>query len=317
MKHIKKSSSSSRLVCGDDRSAAALKEMAREQSLVTQLRAVVLPAIQLAGGERAEVVAQMFESILDCSAKAIATLKLLRLDHSQVDDAVLPTAMVDDKTRVRKIVTGDGEKDGDDNAKPLRRQRKRRRLADDSVALETPVPHYDGHQWRKYGQKIINHTKHPRSYYKCTYKQEQDCRATKTVQQQQQDAGVDDDPAMYAVVYYGQHTCKPGQTDAAVVETASTGRCGEGGGEEHARSNSQCSNISVTCSSIVVDHHQTTTAASLESSCNLLDMAGDLATPEVNQYDQLFDVDSFSPLDLGTAWATDVSGHGLQKFGGW
>lgn len=126
MKHIKKSSSSSRLVCDDNRSAAALKEMAREQSLVTQLRAVVLPAIQLAGGERAEVVAQMFESILDCSAKAIAALKLLPLDHSQVDDAVLPTAMVDDKTRVRKIVTGDGEKDGDDNAKPLRRQRKRR-----------------------------------------------------------------------------------------------------------------------------------------------------------------------------------------------
>lgn len=126
MKHSKKSGSSSRLVREDDRSAAALKEMAREQSLVTQLRAVVLPAIQLAGGERAEVVVQMFESILDCSAKAIAALKLLRLDHSQVGDAVLPTAMVDDKTRVRKIVAGDGEKDGDDNAKTLRRQRKRR-----------------------------------------------------------------------------------------------------------------------------------------------------------------------------------------------
>ncbi|XP_044949110.1 transcription factor WRKY19-like [Hordeum vulgare subsp. vulgare] len=317
MKHIKKSSSSSRLFCDDDRSAAALREMAREQSLVTQLRAVVLPAIQLAGGERAEVVAQMFESILDCSAKAIAALKLLRLDHSQVDDEVLLTAMVDDKTRVRKIVPGDGGKDGDDNAKPLRRQRKRRRLGDDSVALETPVPHYDGHQWRKYGQKIINHTKHPRSYYKCTYKQEQDCKATKTVQQQQQqqDGGIEDEPVMYAVVYYGQHTCKPGQTDAAVVQTASSGRFGEGGGEELARSNS-CSNISVTCSSVVVDNHQLMTA-SLESCCNLLDMAGDMATAEVNQYDQLFDVASFSPFDSGTAWAMDVSEHGLQKFGGW
>jgi hypothetical protein len=38
---------------------------------VTQLRAVVLPALQHAGGDPAEVVAQMFESILDCSAKAI------------------------------------------------------------------------------------------------------------------------------------------------------------------------------------------------------------------------------------------------------
>jgi len=36
-----------------------------------------------------------------------------------------------------------------------------RRFAD-SVSLETPVPHYDGRQWRKYGQKNINKEKHPR-----------------------------------------------------------------------------------------------------------------------------------------------------------
>ena len=36
------------------------------------------------------------------------------------------------------------------------------RRSDDSVPLETPVPHYDGRQWRKYGQKHINKAKHPR-----------------------------------------------------------------------------------------------------------------------------------------------------------
>jgi hypothetical protein len=124
MRHSKdnsRSSSSSTPVCdNDDRSTAVLREMAREQSLVTQLRAVVLPVLQLAGGDRAEVVAQMFQSILDCSAKAIAELKLLRLDRSRCDDAP-PPVEVDDKRRVRKIFSSDA--DGD---KPNRQQRKRR-----------------------------------------------------------------------------------------------------------------------------------------------------------------------------------------------
>ena len=124
MRRSKNSSSSclSSLFCdSDERSAAVLREMAREQSLVTQLRAVVLPALQLAGGERAEVVAQMFDSILDCSAKAIAELKLLRFDRSEGDSAPPPLMVVDDKTRVRKVFSSDG-----DNSKPNRQQRKRR-----------------------------------------------------------------------------------------------------------------------------------------------------------------------------------------------
>nr|XP_051186103.1 WRKY DNA-binding transcription factor 70-like isoform X4 [Lolium perenne] len=311
MRQSKDSTSSSRLVCDNDhdRSAAVLREMAREQSLVTQLRALVLPALQLAGGEQAEVVAHMFESILDCSAKAIAELKLLRLDRSKCDD-VPPLTGVDDKRRVRKILSGGGN---GDSAKPNRQQHKRR-LANDSVTLETPVPHYDGHQWRKYGQKLINNANHPRSYYKCTYKQEQDCGATKTVQQYQQDGGTDD-PAMYTVVYFGQHTCKPAgnDTDAAVVKTESTGRSSGGGAGKLSPSDSQCSNISVTCTSVVVDHHQRT--ASIASNCELLDMAADLENTEVNTYDQIYDEAGFSPFDLDTDWAIDAHGHDLLKYG--
>ena len=47
-----------------------MRKMAKEQSLVMQLLVVLLPAIQLAGGDLAEVVTKMFESILDCSSKA-------------------------------------------------------------------------------------------------------------------------------------------------------------------------------------------------------------------------------------------------------
>ncbi|KAM0917826.1 hypothetical protein ACQ4PT_009250 [Festuca glaucescens] len=303
MEHSKIISSSS----NDDRWGAALTEMAREQSLVALLRAVVLPALQLAGGNSAEVVADMFESILDCSTKAIAELKLVRLDRSSAKataelelvrlDRSRGQDAVDHKKIVRKILSGDVN-----NAK---QRKRRRRLADDSVKLETPVPDYDGHQWRKYGQKPINNAMYPRNYYQCTYMKEHGCRATKTVQQQEEGAA-DDGPAMYAVVYYGQHTCKP---SAAVVGAGS-------GADELARSDSQCSNISVTCT-VVVDHHHNRTA-SVESNYNLLDMAGDLAADaEVKAYGQLLDVAGFSPLDLGTGWAIDSQAHGLLKYGDW
>ncbi|XP_066380437.1 probable WRKY transcription factor 53 [Miscanthus floridulus] len=80
-----------------------------------------------------------------------------------------------------------------------------------SRSLVTHVPHYDGHQWRKYGQNNINGRRHPRSYYRCTYR-EQNCFATKTIQQEQIDgtcsATGGEEIAKYTVVYYGDHTCK-------------------------------------------------------------------------------------------------------------
>jgi hypothetical protein len=154
-----------------------------------------------------------------------------------------------------------------------------------------------------------------RSYYKCTYKKEQDCEATKTVQQYQENAETDD-PAMYTVVYFGQHTCKPARndTDGAVVKTASTCLSSGGGADELSPSDSQCSNISVTCTSVVVDHHQRT--ASIESNCKL-DMTPPLENAEVHTSDQIFGMAAFSPLDLDTDWAIDAHGHYLLKYGYW
>ncbi|XWS50072.1 hypothetical protein CRYUN_Cryun12cG0056900 [Craigia yunnanensis] len=62
-------------------------------------------------------------------------------------------------------------------------------------------PHDDGYSWRKYGQKDILGAKYPRSYYRCTYRNTQNCWATKQVQRS------DKDPTIFEVTYRGTHTC--------------------------------------------------------------------------------------------------------------
>ncbi|XP_062204353.1 WRKY DNA-binding transcription factor 70-like [Phragmites australis] len=264
---------------------SAMKEIAREQSLVTQLRAIVLPALQV--DERSQLVAQMFQGILDCSSKAIAQLQLHRSDAPRVD------VLVDDKKRVKTISDDCISKEEID--KP-HHQHKRRRYAD-SVSLETPVPHYDGHQWRKYGQKHINKAKHPRSYYRCTYRQEQDCKATKTVQQHDDSAGVDH-AVMYTVVYHGQHTCNGNNGDDSATDDAETNTQSS---SALVHSDSQCS-VSVTCSSDPNEHQMP-----LDDSNKLLDKSADLIT---NTMYEPFEMTEFAPFD-SDSWELDA----LLRFG--
>ncbi|XP_061339157.1 probable WRKY transcription factor 70, partial [Gastrolobium bilobum] len=59
----------------------------------------------------------------------------------------------------------------------------------------------DNHAWRKYGQKEIQNSKFPRSYFRCSHiKYDQGCKETKQVQLTQQN------PDMYQTMYIGIHT---------------------------------------------------------------------------------------------------------------
>ncbi|XP_066357946.1 transcription factor WRKY45-1-like [Miscanthus floridulus] len=71
----------------------------------------------------------------------------------------------------------------------------------------TTVPYEDGYQWRKYGEKKINGAGHTRSYFRCTYKNDIGCRATKHVQQSDD---IGSDPPVFQVTYNGNHTCGGG-----------------------------------------------------------------------------------------------------------
>ncbi|KAL0542976.1 hypothetical protein IC582_018060 [Cucumis melo] len=58
----------------------------------------------------------------------------------------------------------------------------------------------DGYKWRKYGQKVVKNTLHPRSYYRCT---EENCKVKKRVER------LADDPRMVITTYEGRHAHSP------------------------------------------------------------------------------------------------------------
>ncbi|KAK1570634.1 hypothetical protein Q3G72_004844 [Acer saccharum] len=77
----------------------------------------------------------------------------------------------------------------------------KRKKSSETWRMMTPTIE-DGHAWRKYGQKDILNTKYPRSYFRCTHKYEQGCKATKQVQK------MEENPQMYETIYIGKHTCR-------------------------------------------------------------------------------------------------------------
>ncbi|XP_031253169.1 probable WRKY transcription factor 13 [Pistacia vera] len=58
----------------------------------------------------------------------------------------------------------------------------------------------DGYKWRKYGQKVVKNTQHPRSYYRCT---QDNCRVKKRVER------LAEDPRMVITTYEGRHVHSP------------------------------------------------------------------------------------------------------------
>ncbi|KAE8709786.1 Detected protein of confused Function [Hibiscus syriacus] len=78
---------------------------------------------------------------------------------------------------------------------------KRRKAEQTRTVVSATVE--DDHAWRKYGQKHILNSEHPRGYFRCTRKYDQGCKATKQVQR------MDDGSQMYQITYIGNHTCRP------------------------------------------------------------------------------------------------------------
>ncbi|PUZ54213.1 hypothetical protein GQ55_5G112500 [Panicum hallii var. hallii] len=82
------------------------------------------------------------------------------------------------------------------------RGRNNRRRDRPSWVKLTYTPYFDGHLWRKYGQKKIKDAEYPRLYFRCSYRGDRQCMASKLLQQKN-----GDDPPLYEVTYTYEHTC--------------------------------------------------------------------------------------------------------------
>nr|ASU89566.1 drought resistance protein [Agropyron mongolicum] len=100
------------------------------------------------------------------------------------------------------------------NKKRKTSEKGRHQIRVSSAGGGADAPADDGHSWRKYGQKDILGAHHPRAYYRCTYQKTQGCSATKQVQR------ADEDPALFDVIYHGEHTCAHKTAAAAMVQPA-------------------------------------------------------------------------------------------------
>ncbi|KAL6845881.1 hypothetical protein ACP4OV_024456 [Aristida adscensionis] len=80
--------------------------------------------------------------------------------------------------------------------------RRKRRKDKFTWVKHTLTPYFDGHLWRKYGQKIIKDSPFPRLYFRCSYRDDKNCMASKQVQQENCS-----DPPLFMVTYEHEHTC--------------------------------------------------------------------------------------------------------------
>ncbi|XP_006664281.1 WRKY DNA-binding transcription factor 70-like [Oryza brachyantha] len=91
---------------------------------------------------------------------------------------------------------------GSTTTTPPQQQRLSARKEERTWTTATYAPYDDGHQWRKYGEKKLSNSNFPRFYYRCTYKNDMKCPATKQVQQKDTN-----DPPLFSVTYFNHHTC--------------------------------------------------------------------------------------------------------------
>ncbi|KAJ4840950.1 hypothetical protein Tsubulata_026932 [Turnera subulata] len=149
-------------------------------------------------------------SMLSSSESSAGAEVCQNLASSQVDSACCDEAG-------RSEDSGESRKRPANSGKDKRGCYKRKKSSQSWTIVTTTVE--DGQSWRKYGQKEILNAKYPRSYYRCTRKYDQGCKATKQVQK------MEENPEMYHTTYIGNHTCKDTLKSPQIITDSDPWEC--------------------------------------------------------------------------------------------
>ncbi|KAL6569277.1 putative WRKY transcription factor 12 [Orobanche minor] len=119
---------------------------------------------------------------LDPKPKAVVNDENLRANNNDGGNSWWRSCNSSDKSKVMKI------------RRKLREPRFCFQTRSDVDVLD------DGYKWRKYGQKVVKNSLHPRSYYRCTHS---NCRVKKRVER------LSEDCRMVITTYEGRHNHSP------------------------------------------------------------------------------------------------------------
>ncbi|MFQ6640161.1 hypothetical protein Gotur_016877 [Gossypium turneri] len=171
------------------------KELVNGQECAKQLQILLHNWCEKNGRLSAEELVHKIFASFDHALSLLTSVESAEDSQNQAtsyDDSPCCNGRSEDSTNSRKKLP----------SKEKRGCYKRRRDEHARTVVSSTVE--DGHAWRKYGQKQILNSKHPRSYFRCTRKYDQGCKATKQVQRLE-DAG----SQMFQTTYIGTHTCRP------------------------------------------------------------------------------------------------------------
>ncbi|KAJ8472086.1 hypothetical protein OPV22_026429 [Ensete ventricosum] len=181
-----------KLLAGD---RPVVEEMSRIRESAMQLAVLLREAV--AGDS---TVGAVFEELTSSISRAFAVLESIetveggqRLDAGGLSPPPPPPPPPHHhqiSTKKRKIYPATDRRGG---------CRRRSHLSSKIIGSKTLN---DGQTWRKYGQKEIQSSKNPRSYFRCTHKFDQGCMAVRQVQRSEAD------PSTYLITYLGEHTCR-------------------------------------------------------------------------------------------------------------
>ncbi|KDP28874.1 hypothetical protein JCGZ_14645 [Jatropha curcas] len=116
---------------------------------------------------------------------------------------------LDPKARIEENCTASGANDGNNSwwrnssSSEKNKVKVRRKLREPRFCFQTRSDVDvldDGYKWRKYGQKVVKNSLHPRSYYRCTHS---NCRVKKRVER------LSEDCRMVITTYEGRHNHSP------------------------------------------------------------------------------------------------------------